>query len=155
LALPPQVTGGGAPIVIQKGEQLDATASLTVPLLAPSAYPSLSAARRSEDAQRATLATSQATILYQTAQTFFAAASSDELYAARRHAIEVARETMTTAQARFDAGSVNRTEITRARLALERAEQAALDAADTQAQTYRALATLIDLHEPFAVQPTG
>ena len=45
----------GAPdIVIQKGEQLDFAANATVPLIVPWAYPSLQAARRNEEAGRAT-----------------------------------------------------------------------------------------------------
>jgi outer membrane protein TolC len=152
LDLPPAF-GVPGPVVIQKGEQLDAQIGFSVPLLAPGAYPALRAARHTVASARANFDVSEVGILYAGAQAYFTAAGADELLAARRHAIEVARVTSKTATDRFGAGTVVRTEVTRAELALLRAEQAAVEAEDARQQAYRALATLLGLREPFRVVP--
>jgi outer membrane protein TolC len=152
LTLPPEFSSGG-PIIIQKQEQLDAAATLTVPIIAPAAYPSLTSARRTADSARANFDLSETTVLYQTAQTFFAAAGADELMAARQHAIEVAQKTLSDAKARLEAGTVNRVEVTRAEAALIRARQSLVDAEALRDQTYRALRTLIGAKEPMRVAP--
>ncbi len=138
-------------IVIQRAEQLDFALSATVPLVVPWAYSALAAARKNHQAAVATYDVSDATLMVSTAQAFFAAAGADELVVARTHAIQVARQTLENARARLEAGVVNRVEVTRAELALLRAEQAARETADTQAMGYRALRTIIQLEEPFHV----
>jgi outer membrane protein TolC len=143
------------PVVIQKEEQLDFLLALTVPILVPSAYPALSSAKRSYEAAESTTDATVAQVLLGAAQAFYAAAGSDEIVVARFHAIEVATKTLDNARARLEAGVVNRVEVTRAELALLRAQQAALEAGDARAQAYRALATLIQLREPFHVVAEG
>ena len=140
-------------IVIQKQEQLDFALNATVPLLVPSAYPGLTAAKRTYAAAEANTAVTETQLLFSTAQAFLAAAGTDELLVARKHAIEVAQKTVDNARARLEAGVVNRVEVTRAELALLRAQQASLEAADAQVQSYRALATILLLGEPFRVVP--
>jgi OMF family outer membrane factor len=140
-------------IVIQKAEQLDAVLSVTVPLIVPSAYPALTSAKKSYRSAEANFAVTEASLLLSAAQAFYAAAGSDELLAARKHAVEVAQKTRDDARARFEAGVVNRVELMRAQLALVRAEQAVREADDARAQGYRALGTLLVLHEPFVVEP--
>src|SRR5262252_8484196 len=152
LTLPPEFSSGG-PIIIQKQEQLDAAATLTIPIIAPAAYPGLTSARRTADSTSANFDLSETTVLYQTAQTFFAAAGADEVIAARQHAIEVAQKTLSDAKARLEAGTVNRVEVTRAEAALIRARQSAVEAEALRDQTYRALRTLIGAKEPVRVAP--
>jgi outer membrane protein TolC len=145
--------GGGAPIVIQKAEQLDFALTATIPLLVPSAYGALSAARKTYAAAESNYAVTEAQLLYTTAQAFFTAAGADELENARKHAIQVAQKTVDDARARLAAGVVNRVEVARAELALVRAQQAAREAGDATANAYRALATILLLREPFRVVP--
>jgi outer membrane protein TolC len=152
LALP-EALGFPSPIVIQREEQLDAVGALTVPLVAPSAYGGLSSARHSAEAARGAFEVSEVAVLYQTAQSFFAAAGADELMTARHHAVEVAQRTLTDAQARRDAGTVTRVEVSRAEAALVRARQAAVDAEATRDEVYRFLGTLIGNKEPLRVAP--
>ncbi len=140
-------------IIIQKEEQLDVAVSLTVPLVVPAAYPALSAAKKGYRAAEANFAVTEAALLFSAAQAFYAAAGSDELVEARHHAVEVATKTRDDARSRFDAGVVNRVEVMRAQLALERAVQASRETNDVRKQAYRALATLLVLHEPFRVEP--
>jgi outer membrane protein TolC len=143
----------GPPIVIQKQEQLDLVGQVTVPVVVPWAYSNLTAARRTVAAARADFETTQATILLTAAQAFFTAAGADAILLARRHAVAVATRTLQDARVRLDAGVVHRVEVTRAELALLRAEQAAREASDSEAQAYRSLATLIQLDEAFHVVP--
>jgi outer membrane protein TolC len=79
------------------------------------------------------------------ASSFFTAAGSDELVAARRMAIGVAQRTVDDARVRLSAGVVNRVEVTRAELALIQARQRLLESEDSRAASYRALATLLRL----------
>jgi OMF family outer membrane factor len=141
------------PVVIQRSEQLDGLLQVTVPVIVPSAWATYSASKRTAESAAANLETSLTTILVQVAQSFYAAAGADELIKVRQHAIQVAKETLDNAQARFSTGVVNRVEVTRAELALVRAQQSLVEALDTQSQVYRALATLLDDHDPFHVEP--
>jgi outer membrane protein TolC len=153
LLLPPITGAPPGPIVIQKEEQLDASATLTLPLVAPALYPSLTAAHRTAEAAAATFAVNETAILYQTAQTFFAAAGADELMLARRHAVEVASRTLKDARTRLEAGTATRVEITRAEAALVRARQQSVDAESTRDRAYRALATLVGVQAVARVAP--
>jgi outer membrane protein TolC len=141
------------PITIVKGNQLDFSATATLPVLAPSAYPAYQAAVATRKATAANIAVTELQVLFGAATGFYAAAGADELVAARQHAIEVAGETVKNAKARLEAGVVNRVELTRAELAYNQTKQRFIEAQDTRALAYRALATLILLREPFVVRP--
>ena len=149
----PAGLGPSGPIVIQQQEQLDATAAVTVPLIAPAGYPALSSSRHAADAAHANFLVDETSILYQTAQSFFAAAGTDELITARKNAVTVAEKTSADARARFSAGAVNRVEVSRADTALLRARQAEIESEATRDQAYRALSLLIAVKEPLHVVP--
>ena len=142
-----------APIIIQKGEQLDLAVSATVPLVVPYAYDALRAARQSHRSNGANFETSEATVLLSVAQAYFAAAGADELVGAREHAVAVATETYENAKVRVEAGIVNRVEMTRAEVAVVRAKQNRAEAMNTRTAAYRSLATLIGTHEVWKVEP--
>jgi len=135
------------PIVIQKSEQLDMSLSASVPLVVPSAYYQLSAAKQAQGANEATYLANEARILFSVAQAYFAAIGTDELVRARQAAVKVANETFDVAKARVAAEVANRVDATRAETALVRAEQALADAENVRAATYRALATLLDTRQ--------
>jgi outer membrane protein TolC len=143
----------GEPITIVRENQLDFTAQAAVPLVVPGAYPAYQAARVQKKAAAATVEVSETAILYNTAALFYAAAGTEELVGARKHAIEVAAETVKNAKARLEAGVVNRVEVTRAELAYNRALQQHEEAKDQRTRAYRTLRTLVLLEEPFVVQP--
>lgn len=142
---------GQPPVVIQKQEELDGVVSATVPVIAPSTYFALSAAKRSRDATEATYQVSEANVLVAVAQAYFAAGGTDELVVARRDAVTVATETFDVAKARVAAELANQVESTRAETALVRAQQDLAEAENTRAAAYRALATLLGTKEPIAV----
>ncbi len=139
---------------IQKGEQLDFSANLTVPLLVPFAYPALDSAKQTHKANLASYAMTEATVLLGVAQAYYAAAGSDELVVARKNAVAVHLETYDQAQTRFQSGVVNHVEVMRAEVAWVRAEQALVEAEDAAAQVYLSLETLLGFHEPFRVIPS-
>jgi outer membrane protein TolC len=159
VAIDPSRFGGApaamplAPIVIQKQEQLDATGTISVPLLVPSAYPGVAAARASERSSQATFAVTETSVLLAAAQSFYQSAVADEVLRARQSAIEVARVSWKNAKTRFSAGEVTTVDVARAELALVRAEQAARDAAYARSQAYRGLGTIVQADGAFTVQP--
>jgi outer membrane protein TolC len=153
-----RLPGAPAETVIQQGDALDGVLAVQAPLVVPGAYPQLSAAKRSVEAARANTDAATATVLLAVAQAFYAAAGADELVTAREHAVEVTQRTLTDARTRFDAGRVTRVEVMRAEVALVRAQQAVLEAAEVRDQAYRGLGTLIQLRgfkvAPPAERPT-
>lgn len=142
------------PVVLQKQEQLDFALNAAIPLLVPWAYPALKAAQANEASGAANEATTESAVLFSTAQAYYGCAGADELVEARRHGIAVAQKALDNAKARLEAGVVNRVEVTRAELQLLRQQQALLESEDTQASSYRALQTLLAVHEPVRVMPT-
>jgi OMF family outer membrane factor len=152
---PPPTCPPSTPRPIIPRHQWDATVTATLPLIAPPAYAALHGARIAEDAQRKQLQATEAQLLQSVAGAFFAAAGTDELVAARRHAIDVAQKTLDNARARLEAGVVNRVEVTRAELAVLQAQQRLLEAEDSRGSAYRVLATLVLLRDPFRVVPPG
>ena len=143
------------PITIVKKNQLDFIATGVLPLLVPGAYPAYQGALAAKRATAANIKVTEISLLYGAATGFYGAAGTDELVAARKHAIDVASETVKNAKARLEAGVVNRVEVTRAELAYNRAVQQYTEAEDARAKAYRALATLIQLREPFVVRPAA
>jgi outer membrane protein TolC len=140
-------------LTVQPKNQLDGVASFTAPLIVPSAYGALGAVKKSVQASEAQFETSQTTVLFSVAQSFYAAAIADEVVSARQSNIDVARATLENAKTRFNSGSVTRVDVDRAELALVRAEQAARESGFAQEQTYRALATLVQTERDFKVRP--
>jgi outer membrane protein TolC len=140
------------PITILKQNQLDASISATMPLVAPAAYPALEAVKTSVRSSEANYEASETAVLFSVAQTFYAAAAADEVLISRHSSIEVDRATLENARTRFAAGTVTKVDVDRAELALVRAEWAELDARYGQAQAYRALATFIQADGPFKVR---
>lgn len=147
--LPPNAFGPNA--IIQKQEQLDGSLIATVPLLVPWAYGALKAAQATENASKANSDVTDATVLYTAAQTYYACAGADEVVDARKHAVVLEQKALDNAKARLEAGVVNRVEVTRAELQLVRAKQAVLESEDAAAQSYRALGTILNMHEPVHV----
>lgn len=148
LDLGPLSAGLPTPIVLQKDEQLNVAFTTTVPLVVPYAYSALDASHEAHAANAAGLEASEVDILLAVAQAYYAAAGADELLAARRNAVAVARQTLDDASARLRTGTATKVEVMRAELAVVRAEEAADEIEGAQARAYRSLATLLGTHEP-------
>ena len=140
------------PIVIQPSEQLNAYLNATVPLIAPSSYYALHAAKLNQRASESTFAVTEATVLVAVAQAFYTAAGTDELLLARNHGVAVAQETYEHAKARVAADLANQVDVTRAETALVRAQQDQLEAENARAAAYRGLTTMLGTRDAFVVQ---
>lgn len=140
-------------VVLTPANQLDASLTAIVPLVVPSAYAAYSAAQKTQTAAEAELRVTATRLLFTTAQVFYAAAGTDELVVARRHAVEVAEQTLINAQTRFETGTATKVETTRAQLSVVRAQQAEREAQEQQANVYAQLATLIRAPAGFRVVP--
>jgi outer membrane protein TolC len=140
-----------SPIVIQQQFQVDFFVNVLAPLLVPYAYHALRSTKESYDAQVKNADVTEAQLLVQVAASFYAAAGDDEIVVTRKHGIEVAQQTLDNAKARLDAGVANRVDVTRAEIALVRAQQQLREANDASVTAYRTLATIIQLREPFKV----
>jgi len=152
----PLTLGAGGPtetITLQPANQFDGVLNFSAPLIAPPAYEALKASKAGVRAAQADYETSLNDVLYSVAQTFYTAAIADELLAARRSSIDVARATAQLAETRYAVGAVTKTDVDRAQLALVRAEQAERETRFSREQTYRALATLIQARGEFTVKP--
>jgi outer membrane protein TolC len=143
----------GSDVTILKQDQLDANVNATMPLVVPAAYPALDAVKKGYGSSEANYDASEDSILYSVAQTFYAAAVSDEVLVVRQSAIKVAQATLDNAQTRFAAGTVTKVDVDRAELALVRAKQGELDARYGREQSYRALSTLIQANGPLKALP--
>jgi outer membrane protein TolC len=155
VAIMPAMPGAGGSelnVTILKQNQLDASLNATMPLIAPAAYPALEAVKTGYSSSEANYDASEASLLFNVAQTFYAAAAADEVLVTRRSSIDVDRATLDNAKTRFAAGTVTKVDVDRAELALVRSEQAELEARYGQSQAYRALATLIEASAPFKVR---
>jgi outer membrane protein/protease secretion system outer membrane protein len=139
----------GGSLVIQPVNQLDGVISFTAPLIVPAAYPGLQSVKANIKASEANYELSETNVLYAVAQAFYAAAVSDEVLVARLSNIDVARATLDNAKTRLAAGTVTKVDVDRAELALLRAEQQSREARHARDQSYRALATLIQIDGPF------
>jgi outer membrane protein TolC len=149
-------TGGmamGKTLLIQPVNQLDAVISFTAPLIVPAAYPGLESVKAGVRSSEATFEVSERDVLFGVAQSFYAAAIADDVLVARHSNIEVARATLDNAKTRFQAGTVTKVDVDRAELALLRAEQLEREAQYARDQSYRTLATLIQLDGPFRAAP--
>jgi outer membrane protein TolC len=142
-------------ISVLKGDALQGTLGVNVPLASAPAWFNLAAARANYRANEANNAVTETTVLYAAALTFYAAAGADELIDARTHAVEVARKTLLNAQASFQAGKATRLDIDRAQLASVNAEQALREAQDTRDAAYRSLATITGVRDGVRVAPVA
>ncbi len=138
-------------LTLQPQEQLDGSVNLSMPLIAPPAYPALEAVKANVHAAEANFEVSEDQVLFSVAQTFYAGGIADEVLIARRSSVDVARVTLENARTRKEAGTVTKVDVDRAELALVRAEQQEREAITAREQTYRALATLIQADRPFHV----
>jgi outer membrane protein TolC len=145
------VTPAG-PLLIQPVNQLDGAISFNAPLIVPAAYPGLKAVKSNIAAAEANFDLSETQLLFGVAQAFYGAAIADEVLVARRSSIEVTRATLKNAQTRFSAGTVTKVDVDRAELAVLRAEQMERESRHAREQSYRALATLIQVDGPFRVK---
>jgi outer membrane protein len=140
--------GGRTEVVISPTTQIDATLTATLPLLVPSAYGGVRAARAQERAEVSRLRAAGNDVAFAVARAFFAVAGAEEVLVAREHAVKVTEEALRTTGVRRAAGVARAVDVTRAELQAVRARQALREAGDAVAAARRALGTALALGEP-------
>jgi len=143
------------PIIITPMDQLDASGTLTVPLVVPWAWYQLRSANRNVDAGRAGYEVSRAQTLLAVAQAFYLAAGTDEVMTARTHAVALAKKTLDDALAKVELGAANVVESDRAQIAYDRAVQSQTEARAQVDKAYRTLSTALGGETGFVVDPAA
>lgn len=114
---------GGGParrVTLTPKDQLDATATLDVPLVDLSSFARISAARTSARASSAREASTGLRVQSLVAQAYYQLVANVALVEASRRALDVSRASLQTAEARHGAGSVPLFDVDRARGEVER-----------------------------------
>lgn len=104
IAIPPQVVPGGRTVVMQPLEQLSAQGTLRVPLVVPSAWYEVRAARAGARAAEASAEAVRLQLRAGFAQAAHAARAAEEVVAASEHAVELAAEHARSADRRVRSG---------------------------------------------------
>jgi len=142
----------GANLLLQPLNQWDLGVTATAPVIVPSAYAALGAARTGVRASEARFAASEAELLLGVANSFLLAAAADEVLVARRSSVALLEEALQVTQKREAVGAVTTFDVDRAQLALVQARQQVAEAANERAKAYRALGTLAGVDGPFTVE---
>ncbi len=116
LALPPPI--GPRTVVMQPQESTTWTASVRVPLLVPTAWFDVAAARETERATSASSDAARLAVRAALAQSAHQATAAEEQVVAAAHAVENADELVRSAARRVQAGTAAPLEVTRARAEL-------------------------------------
>ncbi|HEX8823422.1 MAG TPA: TolC family protein [Archangium sp.] len=143
---------GGPEIVIQPYNQFGAQAEVRQALLAPALIPAIRNAGIAEDVAELNTENARREILFAVAQSYFGAASYQEAIRAAQFLLEVNTAREADTQRRFDAGTVTRVALLRAKLDRARAEQDLVRARNAFASSRLGLATLIQRDAEFSLE---
>lgn len=143
---------GGPEIVIQPFNQLGAQADVRQALIAPSLWPAIRNAGIAEDVAELNTENVRREILFSVAQAYFGAASFQEAIRATEFLLEVNKAREADTQKRFDAGTVTKVALLRAKLDRARAEQDLIRSRNAFASSRLALATLIQRDSDFTLE---
>jgi multidrug efflux system outer membrane protein len=138
-------------LTIQARDALAGQAVVEALLFDLRALPLIRSTTADLEAQRFESRELERALAFDVADTFYAVLSSEELLAAARQRVEVARSTAEEAAIRLDAGLAARNELTRTRLELATAERAETEAANLVRSSRLALGYLIA--EPVGDRP--
>lgn len=143
---------GGPQIVIQPYDQFGAQAEVRQAIIAPSLIPAIRNAGIAEDVAELSTENVRREILFVVAQAYFAAASYQEAIRATQFLLEVNTAREADTQKRFDAGTVTKVALLRAKLDRARAEQDLVRARNAFASSRLALANLMQRDADFTLE---
>lgn len=132
-----------------------ATATLSAPLFAPSAYPLLSQSKHSAEAEKYQAGEDRRILAYDAARAFLTALTSEEVKRASDQRYVRAEANLANAKARADAGFSSSNDVTRSEVELASAKREVESAIGTVARAYIQLSflTVVPVHGPL-VAPT-
>lgn len=135
--------GAPEPVVLQKQNQLSGQLSARQALLVPSLWPAIRNAYLGERAAALTAENTRREILFAVAQAYLGAANLREAVAVQEQLLEVRRGFERDAQARYEAGDVERLAVLRTTLDRKQAEQEVVQSRNAYATAKSALAALL------------
>lgn len=145
IATLPDGTGGTRSLTITPKDQIDVTFRATVPLLAGPALASTTAAAARRDASEASFALSRDQILVQVVQAYWDARVAKQAEEAAAASLQAAAKTLEIARVRTEVSAGSVLDLRRAEADHARAQQTAIQAAQTRADAERALKSLTGL----------
>jgi outer membrane protein TolC len=140
--------GGTTTILIQPYDQLQATISLNVPLIEPTAIAKLAGQKHAAaGAEQATLA-SVLDVQLSVAQTYYQIIAAQGVLAAANHSLKTAQDALAISQRKFEAGTANKLTVDRAQVDVARSQQTVADAQRALGVARRSLETLSGMPVP-------
>lgn len=146
------ITVPGGPIVVQENHGYAAQVQGTWPLLNPTAFPTLSAAKHGQHATAAAYAAGRQELFYGVAQAFWAVAVTDRLVLAGDEAVANAGELVRVANEQVKAEVATNLALLRARTAEEQAKQVRLSARGARGAAEAALRRLTGVEGSIRVE---
>lgn len=150
LSLPPPI--GPKTIEMQPEESTTWTAAVRVPLLVPTAWFDVAAAREAQRATRASTDAARLALRAALAQSAHQAVAAEELVAATQHAVENADELVRSATRRVEAGTAAPLEVTRARAELVKRQSDLAGARAAVEAAWLGVGVMLGRREPVHVQ---
>jgi outer membrane protein TolC len=147
------VTLGVQEAVIQPYNAVGAQIEVRQAILVPQLWAAIRAASQAEELARLSTEAQRREVLFIVAQAYYGAAAQQEALRAQARLLELNQAREKDTQARFDAGTVTRVALLRARLDRTRAEQDLLSSRNALASAKLALATLLQRDANFELAP--
>ncbi|HEX8701597.1 MAG TPA: TolC family protein [Myxococcaceae bacterium] len=147
------VTLGVQEAVIQPFNLVAGQIQVRQAVIVPQLWAAIEAAAQSEELARLSTEAQRREVLFIVAQAYYGAAAQQEALRAQARLLELNQAREKDTQARFDAGTVTRVALLRARLDRTRAEQDMLSSRNALAAAKLALATLLQRDANFELAP--
>jgi len=140
-------------VVIQPYNAINGQLELRQAIIVPQLWAAIRAASQAEELARLSTEAQRRELLFIVAQAYYGAAAQQEALRAQARLLELNQAREKDTQARFDAGTVTRVALLRAKLDRTRAEQDMLRSRNALAAAKLALATLLQRDANFELAP--
>jgi outer membrane protein TolC len=140
-------------VTLQPRNALNAQLEVRQALIVPTLWAAIQASTRAERLAELSTEAQRREILFVVAQAFYGAAASQAALTAQARLLELNQAREKDTQARFDAGTVTKVAVLRAKLDRTRAEQDLLRSRNALASAKLALATLLQREPDFELAP--
>ena len=139
---------GGAQAVIQSYNAVSGAANLSMILFDSHSIPTLRQAKYDRMAELFGIADTKRSLAFEVGNAFLSTLGVDQVLEASRGRLDLARQTLNAAKARFEAGLVSGNDVTRAELEYATAEQGMIQAQGQVETTYLELGYLLNCPPP-------
>jgi len=139
---------GGIQAVIQRYDSVSGAANLSMVLFDARSIPTLRQAKFDRMAELFGIADAKRSLAFEVGNAFLATLGVDQVLEASRSRLDLAKQTLDAAKARFEAGLVSGNDVTRAELEYTTAEQSLVQAQGQAETTYLELGYLLNSPPP-------